>query len=100
MSFVRIKTFLPGAFARIDRKNNLKTTQESSNIKHSVQESLSLTDSDALEVNFRDGVLTLFTNSQILKHKLFTQQTSLIKELQKKHPNLQISKIVFKAPKA
>ena len=99
MSFVRIKAFLPGAFARIDKKNNLRTAQESSNIKRTVQESLSLSDSLAPEVVFRDGVLTFFTNSQILKHKIYTRQTSLVKELQQKHPNLQISKVVFKAPK-
>lgn len=98
MSFVKIGEFLPKAFARIDRKNNLRCSQESLNIQRIVQNTLSLPEDVIPKIIIKNGTITFFTNSQILKHKIYTKQISLVKEIQQKHPSLKISKIIFKTP--
>jgi hypothetical protein len=95
---MRLGALLPQAFERIDKRNALREKQNTQSVGEALKNILPKT-STCYSVEYRDGALTLFTSSQILKQKVQIAEKNIIQEIQKKFPNIRIAKIRFKGPK-
>ncbi len=98
MGFSRISSFLPKAFDRIDRHHTLKKKQNTQSVENVLRQLIPSTSAE-YAVEYYDGVMTIFTASNILKQKIHLSEKNIKEGIQQQLPTINISQIRFKGPK-
>lgn len=89
---------MPRAFDRIDKHHTLKKNQNTKSVEGVLKQLISPTSAE-YSVEYYDGVMTIFTASNILKQKIHLSEKNIKEEIQRQFPVINISQVRFKGPK-
>jgi len=96
MSFIRIRSFLPDAFRRIDARGRVRDTH---NLKY-IESVLTLFfPRDEYTLGYKNGMLIIYSSSASLKQKITMSKKQILEKISAQNGSISVSDIVFKGPR-